>query len=360
MHTVTHVCKKFFPIKGGIEVVVDTLCRVTRGVVYNRIICSGTNQNVHYEFADVDEVRSYGELFSTPIVPRIFIEIYKALKTSDIVCVHYPFPYADVSVALFGFFSKKKIVVYWHSKIYSQKFLNLALSPLTFLMLARADTIVIATPPMLESSFLLGFFKKKVSVIPYALDAGSMQNIEPTKSSSNDYFLAIGRHVKYKGFEVLIRAMELNQSSLIIVGDGALSDKHQHLIDSLKLNDRVVLLRSVSNIEKEKLLANCRALVLPSIYPSEAFALVQLEAMKYGKPVINTNLESGVPWVARHKKEAITVDVGDVLQLSDAIDKLQHDDKLVAELGEQAVIRVDNEFSLNGFTKKVEDLLKPL
>ena len=41
--------------------------------------------------------------------------------------------------------------------------------------------------------------------------------------------------------------------------------------------------------------------------------------MKFGKPVINTNLNSGVPWVSVDKVAGITVDINDSEQLKEAI-----------------------------------------
>ena len=213
---------------------------------------------------------------------------------------------------------------------------------------------------MISHSRLLKMFESKVKLIPYSIDLTS-SNFDSSKPNINEVdfsFLAIGRHVGYKGFSVLIEAMKLNKSSLTIVGDGVLFDNHQKLINEYHLNDRVTLLRDTSNEQKEALLAACKALILPSIYPSEAFALVQLEAMKHGKPVINTDLRSGVPWVARDGKEGITVNAGDIHQLNSAINKLENDKVLILKLGKQAKKRYETEYDCYHFKFRILEFLE--
>jgi rhamnosyl/mannosyltransferase len=131
----------------------------------------------------------------------------------------------------------------------------------------------------------------------------------------------------------------------VIVGGGPLGEVLRHSTKELGLDDRVQFIGEVTD---EDLLAwyfACDALVLPSTSRQEAFGLVQLEAMLCGRPVVSTDLPTGVPWVNQHERTGLVVPPGDVAALRGALARLVCDVDLRRALGEAARARALNEFT---------------
>ena len=100
-----------------------------------------------------------------------------------------------------------------------------------------------------------------------------------------------------------------------------------------------------------------RAFVLPSQAPSEAFGIVQLEAMAAGLPLVVTRASEGVVSVHEGDTTALLVDRADPEGLREALLRVWEDDTLARELGEAARKRVRAFYELDHSVERVEDLL---
>ncbi len=84
----------------------------------------------------------------------------------------------------------------------------------------------------------------------------------------------------------------------------------------------------------------CDVFVLPSVSRQETFGVAQLEAMACGRPVVSTNLETGVPWVNQDGVTGLVVAPADAAALAVALTRLVDDPALRARLGSAGKARV--------------------
>ena len=122
--------------------------------------------------------------------------------------------------------------------------------------------------------------------------------------------------------------------------------------------DSVHFLGSLSDADLRAALQECDFLVLPSVANSEAFGLVQLEAMVYGKTVINTALPTGVPHVSLDGETGLTVQPESETALAKALQTLVSDADLRSKYGAAAKKRVETVFAEDVVMQQVYDVLK--
>lgn len=113
--------------------------------------------------------------------------------------------------------------------------------------------------------------------------------IIPEKQRENQFIFA-GRLDKLKGIDVLLEAWKLmgeNAPKLIICGTGPMEEWCKEFVAGNKVN--VELRGFVPNSEARKLIANSRALILPTQW-YEGFPMSVVEAFSVGTPVICSDL----------------------------------------------------------------------
>jgi rhamnosyl/mannosyltransferase len=126
----------------------------------------------------------------------------------------------------------------------------------------------------------------------------------------------------------------------------------------LKVSDRVTFLSEVDDVRPYYHASD--VFVLSSVMRSEAFGIVQLEAMACGKPVINTQLDSGVTFVSPHGVSGLTVPPADSVALGNAINQLLHQPHRQTELGERARNRVKQKFTVERMVRSTFELYQEI
>jgi glycosyltransferase involved in cell wall biosynthesis len=244
------------------------------------------------------------------------------------------------------------VVVTYHADILRRPLLLRGYQRVFELVDRRIRRIIVASREYLDSSPFLAPHRDKCVVIPFGVDldafalrAGEVDAAQRLRQRHGERFvLFLGVLRPYKGLEVLVRAMQRVDGHLVIAGRGEWPAL-EALVRQLDLQRRVTFLGEVSEVERRLLLHACDVVTLPSLDRREAFGIVQLEAMACGKPVMSSDLPTGVRSVNAHGHTGWLVPPGDADALARALNMLLEDDHLRATLGKTARERVEREFT---------------
>jgi glycosyltransferase involved in cell wall biosynthesis len=347
---VLHIGKFYPPHPGGMESHLEALCGELKDSVDLEVLVASSNgHETSREVLDGVKVARLSKLFSlrsAPVCPQMIHEI--RASNADIVHIHLPNPTAVLAYLASG--HRGRLIITYHSDVVRQKVLNRFFDPILRYALGRADAIIASSRNYIRSSQVLPAYEEKSRVIPFGIPVEHFQrpnDLEVArirKLFGPRIVLGVGRLVYYKGFENLIAAMKFIEGRLIIIGNGPLHDELQYQAKNCGIAERVTFLDNVKDVRPYYHAADVFA--LPSVARSEAFGIVQLEAMACGKPVVNTNLDTGVPSVSLDGVSGITVPPADPEKLGRAINSLLSDPLRSAVYGRAGQLRVEQKFSL--------------
>jgi rhamnosyl/mannosyltransferase len=358
---ILHVGKFYSPYAGGIETYLEELCTQLNRFAEVKVIVANTDRrSVTEQIAGVP-VRRMGTVANfanTPLAPGMALAIRRS--PAEIVHIHWPNPAAVLAYLASG--HTGKLVMTYHSDVIKQKVGASAFNPVLNLVMSRCAAIIATSPNYVETSPVLRRFRDRCHVIPYGIAPERLAAPAPdvTHELKRKYgprmVLAVGRLVYYKGFEHLIRAMRLVDGSAVIVGDGPLRQKLESLAQDCRVADRVAFTGELQGRDLASFFHAAELFVLPSIARSEAFGIVQLEAMACGKPVINTRLDSGVPFVSLDGVTGLSIPPAEPEPLAEAINKLLDDSDVRSRYGEAGRRRVAQEFTLGTMVQRTCEL----
>jgi glycosyltransferase involved in cell wall biosynthesis len=366
---VCHLGKFYHPAQGGMETHVRTLAQAQaalgaevrvvcvnhqdrrgRDVTWSRFAATATEEDWDGSVG----LTRVGRLASLARF-EICLGLTRMLRQRqcDVFHLHVPNPTMLLALALSR--PAAPLVVTYHSDVVKQKKLGLVLRPFEHLVFGRAAGVIATSPAYAEGSDLLRAYRSKVCVLPFGVNLRPFLNPGPAvlrraevlKSQyGRPLWLAVGRLVYYKGLHNAIRALASVPGRLLVVGNGPLEPDLRRLAEEVGVADRVIWRGRLSEQELTAAYHAATALWLPSNARSEAFGLVQVEAMASGCPVINTAIPaSGVSWVSRHEESGLTVPIDDPAALAGAARRLLSEPGLRDRLGRQARKRARLEFA---------------
>ena len=352
---ILHAYKIYRPdIEGGIPAVVSSLAQASDQNISHSILCArrrGAARQYTIDGVPVEAVASLGTLFSTPLAPGYIPAFVRRAGSADVVIHHAPLPLNDAAILL-GLPDDVGLIVYWHAEIVGYALLKCLVAPLIRRALARADRIVVSGQPMIDNSEFLRPHTEKCVVVPFGMDLDYWRTLDASERAGADelrrrqprHIVALGRLVGYKGYDVLVRAMQTIDGYATIVGEGPLLAELQQLATALGVSDRIRFAGHLPRSEIKQLFCSARVFAFPSVTEAEAFGIVQIEAMAAGLPIVNTHLATTVPLVARHDREALTVPPNDPHALSQALGRILDEPALAERLGAAGRERAKSEF----------------
>lgn len=167
-----------------------------------------------------------------------------------------------------------------------------------------------------------GFPLEKIVYIPNGVDYNRFDELRSIKKESGKpTFLYVGRLVKQKGLEYLIKGVGIlrnkkNNFQVWIAGNGPLREKLNELSRSLNVTNYIRFLGNLSDNDITRLYCTADVFVLPSIW--EGLPLALLEAWGAGLPVITTRV-GGIPDVCVDRENALIVPAKDPTALAEAM-----------------------------------------
>lgn len=349
---------KFYPIRGGVEKVMwdlslglgadgckcDMLCACLREDVVDfkdrEMAVTDCGADVPKNAKYVLQLSEGGRLICVPALKKVAATMISPAMVSalrhmlrhakkmgepyDIVHVHHPDPMAALALFLSGY--KGKVVLHWHSDIVKQKGLLKFYLPLQRWLVRRACKVVGTTPVYVKESPYLAKAQDKVTYLPIGVE-GFTPTAKGVEEIKNRYpgkhiVFGLGRLVPYKGFSYLVEAAQYlpDDYKVVIGGQGPLKGSLENLAMGRGVQGKVEFLGWVDDARTADWFGACDVFALSSVMKTEAFAIVQIEAMSCGTPVVATKIPgSGVSWVNEHGTSGLNVPICDAKALAEAI-----------------------------------------
>ena len=212
-----------------------------------------------------------------------------------------------------------------------------------------------------QTRYIEKHYHKKSRTIPTAVNLPKREKVtteimDKYGLQEGKYLLSLGRLVPEKNPHYMVMAFNasrIKNLKLVIAGANEFDPNYVASLYELgKDNPNVIYTGAVYGDDKECLLSNCLAFVIPSTI--EGLSITLLEAMSYGKAVIASDIEANIEGL---DKNGIWVKAEDVETLKEAYLKVVNHELDLEKIGSWNKKHIAEKFTWDKITDLYEDFL---
>lgn len=292
----------------------------------------------------------------------LFRYFFKQIKKSDIV--HFNNPPVDFSLPfpfLAKLFGKKQIYHLQGGLFVEKKKLVWNILRILFKMqLVFLNKIIVSSMHMYSLAKKIGVDEKKLKLIPVGVNVSRFNTANPISLEGFPKIVFVGRLVKAKGVEVVIRSLLMVKKvypnvKLYIIGEGSSKNEFKELTKKLGLLNNTLFSGFVDASILPSYYKSADICIFPSIY-QEPFGIVLLEAMASEKPVIASNI-GGMKEIIKNGVNGLLVEPGDWKGLAEAILYLTNNESFARKIAKNGYQIVSQKYDWKYIAKEfLEDI----
>ena len=184
------------------------------------------------------------------------------------------------------------------------------------------------------------------------------------KANNEVVFALVGRISRWKGQMLLLDTFnELikTHQNIKLVYIGSAPPNQEHFLKTLKENIKAYdLIKNVAIIPFQENISQLWQTIDIAVVPStepEPFGMVAIEAMMAKKPVVAAN-HGGLMEIVLNNETGFLVEPNNKTALKEALETLINNPELRATFGENGFQRATENFSIENYVRKIEDILE--
>lgn len=338
-------------------------------IVPKKWINRDINQKLEYVHEDVKKFKikavrtffySFGSLiFYSPI------EVLKIVKEFNPDIIHIeeePWSLACLEFCIIAWLFRKKFIFFTWENL--DRFFILPFRLIRKIVLKLSDFALCGNQDASKIIRKYGY-RGRIAIIPQIGVDENTFSPSGLENKKKDHFVIgyIGRFVKQKGIDLLLRAIYMLDNSnikVLFVGTGPMEKEIINFSINYNMFNRIEILKFVPHNFLPKVLHNIDVLVLPSVSTSfwkEQFGHVLIEAMSFGIPVIGSTCGE-IPNVISDC--GLIFQEGSVNDLAEKIRILYQDRVLYNELKKKGRERVLKEYTHEKIAEKLKIIYENL